>query len=76
MCGRVVRVSLGACYSVHQVGESTFEVSMSASGESSDGSTRLRMSRAFGDFYFKQNKTLPAEAQAVCALPDVRIVPR
>ena len=49
---------------------------MSASAESADGSTRLRMSRAFGDFYFKQNKSLPAEAQAVCSLPDVLILPR
>lgn len=37
---------------------------------------RLRMSRSFGDFYLKQNSNLPAEQQAVIAVPEVRIHPR
>ena len=35
------------------------------------GSKKLRMSRTFGDFYLKQNDSLPPEQQAVCAVPDV-----
>lgn len=34
---------------------------------------KLRMSRAFGDFYLKQNKDLPATLQAVTAAPEVII---
>lgn len=34
---------------------------------------KLRMSRAFGDFYLKQNKDLPATLQAVTAAPEVVI---
>ena len=36
----------------------------------------LRMSRAFGDFYFKQNNECSQQQQAICALPDVLVVPR
>jgi serine/threonine protein phosphatase PrpC len=41
-----------------------------------NGSSRLRMSRSFGDFYLKQTSTLPAEEQAVVAVPEVVIHPR
>jgi len=33
----------------------------------------LRMSRAFGDFHLKQNVALPPEAQAVVAVPDIKV---
>lgn len=35
--------------------------------------SRLRMSRAFGDFYLKQNQDLPFDQQAVIAVPEIRI---
>jgi serine/threonine protein phosphatase PrpC len=38
--------------------------------------TSLAMSRAFGDFYFKQNKELSQREQAICALPEVTVCPR
>lgn len=34
---------------------------------------RLRMTRSFGDFFLKRNKELPPEAQAVVAVPEVRV---
>jgi len=37
------------------------------------GKARLRMSRSFGDFYLKQTATLPAEQQAVVAVPEVTV---
>lgn len=36
-----------------------------------NGTSRLRMSRSFGDFYLKQTSTLPVEQQAVVAVPEV-----
>lgn len=36
---------------------------------------KLRMSRAFGDFYLKQSDVSPA-MQAICAIPDVTVVSR
>ena len=41
-----------------------------------NGTSRLRMSRSFGDFYLKQHEGLPADKQAVIAVPDVKIVER
>lgn len=32
---------------------------------------KLRMSRSFGDFYLKQNNELPADKQAIIAVPEV-----
>ena len=40
------------------------------------GSKKLRMSRSFGDFYLKQNDSLPPDQQAVCAVPDVVVCAR
>uniref|UniRef100_A0A7R9ZMV8 PPM-type phosphatase domain-containing protein n=1 Tax=Craspedostauros australis TaxID=1486917 RepID=A0A7R9ZMV8_9STRA len=37
---------------------------------------QLAVSRAFGDFEYKTNKTLGPEEQAVIAVPDVKIHPR
>jgi hypothetical protein len=34
---------------------------------------RLRMSRSFGDFYLKQNTSLPADQQAVIAVPEIKV---
>jgi len=36
---------------------------------------RLALSRALGDFEYKQNASLPASKQAVTAFPDVRVEP-
>ena len=36
-----------------------------------DGSSRLRMSRSFGDFFLKQTSALPVEQQAVIAVPEI-----
>jgi hypothetical protein len=32
---------------------------------------KLRMSRSFGDFYLKVNRSLPDDQQAVIAVPEV-----
>ncbi len=37
---------------------------------------QLAVSRSLGDFSFKRNKAIPAEAQAVSARPDVTVLPR
>lgn len=37
---------------------------------------KLRMTRAFGDFYLKQNTSLSASEQAIIALPEVRVITR
>ncbi len=34
---------------------------------------KLRMSRSFGDFYLKVNRSLPEHEQAVIAVPEVTI---
>lgn len=39
-------------------------------------SRRVRMSRAFGDFYYKQNKDLSQREQVICALPEVTVCDR
>ena len=36
---------------------------------------RLALSRALGDFEYKQNDLLPKHQQAVTAFPDVRVEP-
>ena len=35
----------------------------------------VNMSRAFGDFFYKQNKLLPADEQQLIAIPEVNVVP-
>lgn len=42
-------------------------------GEPSKG---LEMSRSIGDFYLKTNTDLPADRQAIIAVPDIRIIER
>lgn len=37
---------------------------------------RLRMTRSFGDFFLKSNRSLPSDQQVVIATPDVIIIPR
>jgi hypothetical protein len=59
--------------SVEQVGEDVegrvpvFQLSTSAC------EIKLRMTRSFGDFYLKQNKDLPADQQAVVAVPEILV---
>jgi hypothetical protein len=43
------------------------------SASSEDGSYRLRMSRAFGDFHFKQHPDFDSNHQAVIAVPTITI---
>lgn len=46
-------------------GSSAYEVSLPSV------EAKLRMSRSFGDFYLKQNESLAAADQAICAVPDI-----
>lgn len=46
-------------------------------GENGDGKgDSIAVSRSIGDFKYKQNASLPAEAQAVSAVPDITVVER
>ncbi len=56
--------------------ESTGKVFVPLPGRNPEDSTTLSMSRAFGDFYFKQNTSLFPEQQAVCAVPSITTLNR
>ena len=47
-------------------------------GDDTDSETNtgvtLRVARSFGDFYFKQNRNIPPEAQIICAFPEVEYI--
>lgn len=57
--------------SIHSTGGDEYRVFV----DNPDGNT-VAMSRAFGDFYFKQNGVLSQREQAVCALPEVTVTAR
>ena len=47
--------------------EPVFQMSTAASD------VKLRMTRSFGDFYLKQNKSVAEDQQAVIAVPEILV---
>ena len=70
---RIVMLHFTLLCSVEQVGmtvegrEPVFQMYTAAND------VKLRMTRSFGDFYLKQNKTLPDDQQAVIAVPEILV---
>ena len=65
------RVKLVREASEDGVHEAVYEISVPQMRDDS-----LRMTRSFGDFFLKQNTQLPADQQAVIAVPEFKIVTR
>lgn len=63
---------IGGSYSEEQL-EPLHDVRYEAYCTNDDGENRLRMSRSFGDFFLKNNSSLPIDQQAVVAIPDIHI---